>query len=120
MSHIVTIQTRLHDPIAVVAACRRLNLAQPAQGTARLYSGEATGLVVQLPGWRYPAVIDPLTGLVRYDNFGGHWGDQKELDRFLQSYAVEKCRIEARKKGLQVSEQTVADGSIRLSIIEGG
>jgi hypothetical protein len=71
MSHIVTIQTKVHDPHAVGAACRRLNLAAPVPGTAQLYSGEANGLVVQFPGWQYPAVIDPLTGTVRYDNFQG-------------------------------------------------
>jgi hypothetical protein len=43
MSHIVAIQTKVHDPHAVAAACRRLNLAAPVQGTAKLYSGEAEG-----------------------------------------------------------------------------
>jgi hypothetical protein len=71
MSHIVTIQTKVHDQHAVAATCRRLNLAAPAQGKAKLYCGEAEGLVVRFPGWQYPAVIDPLTGTVRYDNFGG-------------------------------------------------
>jgi hypothetical protein len=42
MSHLVTIQTKIHDPAAVRAACRRLGLAEPAEGTTRLYSGEAT------------------------------------------------------------------------------
>jgi hypothetical protein len=51
MSHVVTIQTKVHDPAAVAAACQRLNLAAPVQGTARLYSGEATGLIIRLPGW---------------------------------------------------------------------
>ena len=76
MSHIVTIQTKVHDPQAVAAACRRLNMAAPVHGTATLYSGEAESLVVRFPGWQYPAVIDPLTGTVRYDNFGGHWKGQ--------------------------------------------
>lgn len=89
LSHIVTIQTRLHDANAVTAACRRLNLAAPAQGTAKLFSGETTGLLVQLPGWQYPAVIDVLTGTVRYDNFEGNWGNPAELERLLQMYAVE-------------------------------
>jgi len=119
MSHVVSIQTKVRDPVAVVAACQRLGLAAPVQGTARLYSGEATGLLVQLPGWQYPVVIDLATGEVRYDNFGGRWGEQSQLDRFLQLYAVEKTRLEARKKGYQVSEQTLQDGSIRLQIIEG-
>jgi len=90
MSHIVAIQTKVHDHAAVSAACQRLNLPAPTQGTAQLFSGEATGLLVQLPGWQYPAVIDTLTGTVRYDNFEGHWGDQAHLDKFLQMYAVEK------------------------------
>ena len=119
MSHLVTIQTKLHDPASIRAACQRLNLAAPVQGTAQLFSGEATGLIVQLPGWEYPAVIDTLTGVVQYDNYGGAWGEQAQLDRFLQLYAVERAKLEARKKGYTVSEQTLGDGSIKLQIIEG-
>ena len=120
MSHIVSIQTKVHDPVAVAAACARMNLAAPVQGTAKLFSGEATGLVVQLPDWQYPAVIDTQTGQVQYDNFEGNWGDQRHLDRLMQTYAVEKARLEARKKGYQVNEQQLQDGSIKLQIIEGG
>lgn len=119
MSHIVTIQTRLHDPAAITAACQRQGLTAPTHGTARLYSGEATGLLVELPGWQYPVVIDTQTGTVRYDNYGGHWGDQAHLNKFLQLYAVEKTRLEARKKNLLVTEQTLQDGRIRLQITEG-
>jgi hypothetical protein len=119
MSHIVSIQTRLRDPAAVAAACRRLGLPAPAQGTARLYGGQASGLLVQLPGWQYPAVIDTASGAVRYDNFEGRWGEQAHLDRFLQAYAVEVVRLEARKKGYQVSEQALQGGAIRLQIVEG-
>jgi hypothetical protein len=119
MSHIVTIQTKVHDPLAVTAACQRLNLPAPTPGTAELFSGKATGLIVQLPEWQYPAVIDTLTGIVRYDNYSGAWGDQSHLDRFLQIYAVEKTKLEARKKGYQVSEQSLGDGSIKVQIIEG-
>jgi len=120
MSHLVTIQTKVHDRVAINAACRRLGLTEPIEGTAKLYSGEATGLMLQLPGWTYPAVIEPLTGTVRYDNYGGAWGEQQHLDRFLQSYAVARATLEARSKGLQVNEQTLHDGSIRLQIHEGG
>ena len=71
MSHIVTIKTEVRDAEAVRAACRRLGLEQPVQGTARLFEGEATGLLVKLPGWTYPAVVDTATGQVRYDNYEG-------------------------------------------------
>lgn len=120
MSHIVTIQTKVHDPAAVNAACQRIGLSAPVQGTAKLFSGDATGLLVRLPGWQYPAVIDTLTGAVRYDNYGGAWGDQQHLSRFLQLYAVEKAKIEARKKGYTVTEQALQDGSIKVQLIEAG
>ena len=119
MSHIVTVQAKVRDPAAVAAACQRLGLAAPVQGTARLYGGQATGLLVQLPGWQYPAVIDPATGEVRYDNFGGRWGEQAQLDRFLQLYAVERAKLEGRKQGYQVSEQALQDGSIKVQIVGG-
>jgi hypothetical protein len=119
MSHIVSVQTKVRDPAAVAAACQRLGLAAPVQGMAELYSGEATGLLVQLPGWQYPVVLDTATGEVRYDNFNGHWGEQAQLDRLLQLYAVEKAKLEARRKGYPVNEQTLQDGSIRLQITEG-
>jgi hypothetical protein len=118
MSHVVTIETKVHDPAAIAAACQRLNLAAPVQGTVHLYSGEATGLIVRLPGWQYPAVIEPLTGTIRYDNFGGVWGDQQHLDRFLQMYSVEKAKLEARAKGYPVTEQALENGSVKLEIIE--
>jgi len=118
MSHIVTVKTKVQDPAAVAAACKRLSLPDPVHGTARLFSGEATGLLVNLPGWKYPAVIDTATGEVRYDNYQGSWGEQAQLDRFLQRYAVEKALLEARKKGFTVSEKTLQDGSIKVQIIE--
>ena len=35
-------------------------------------------------------------------------------------YAVEKARIEARRQGHSVTEQPLADGSIKLTIQVGG
>jgi hypothetical protein len=120
VSHIVTIQTEVRDPVAVASACRRLGLDEPVAGTATLFEGQASGLLVRLPGWLYPVVCDTSTGSVRFDNYNQAWGEQVQLDRLLQAYAVEKTRIEARKRGHQVVEQTLADGSIKLVIQVGG
>ena len=121
MSHIVQIKTQVRDAVAVRSACRRLGLADPVQGTAQLFASEATGLAVQLPGWKYPIACQLDTGQVQFDNFNGNWGEQKELDRLLQAYAVEKTKIEARRKGYAVSEQQLQDGSIKLTIqVAGG
>jgi hypothetical protein len=120
MSHIVEIKTEVRDAAAVRAACQRLELPPPVQGTHRLFSGRVSGLGVQLPEWRYPAVCQLETGEIRYDNFGGHWGQQQYLDGLLQAYAVEKAKSEARRKGHTCTEQQLADGSIKLTVNVGG
>jgi hypothetical protein len=116
VSHIVTIKTQAKDSQAIAAACQRLGIAAPQHGTAPLFEGEATGLLVRLPGWLYPLVIDTATGEIRFDNFGGAWGDPQQLDRFKQAYAIEKTRIEAARKGHRLTEQPQPDGSVRLTI----
>ncbi len=120
MSHIVTIETEVRDASAVQAACERLKLPAAANGLHGLFSGTAQGLALQLTGWTYPAVCNLKTGKIEFDNFGGRWGAQQELDRFLQAYAVEKAKIEARRKGYSVTEQALHNGSIRVSIEVGG
>jgi len=121
MSHIVTIAIEIRDAAAVRAACHRLKLPEPVQGKHRLFSGEVFGLAVELPDWRYPVVCNLSTGQAQYDNYSGRWGDQAHLDAFLQGYAVEKCRIEARKKGHTVTEHSMPDGSIKLVVgVAGG
>jgi hypothetical protein len=120
LSHIVTVKTEVRDHAAVAAACRRLALSEPVQGTAELYSGQASGLLVKLPDWLYPVVIDTATGTMLYDNYGGCWGDEQHLHRLLQAYTVERTRSEARKKSYVTSERSLDDGSILVEIEVGG
>ena len=120
MSHIVQIQTEVRDPVAIESACRRLRLQIPDFGMHKLYSSQVEGWGVSLPGWRYPIVFQTTSGSVQFDNYGGHWGDQAELDRFLQAYAVEKTKLEARNQGHTVTEHSLVDGSIRLVVQMGG
>jgi hypothetical protein len=87
-----TVRTEVRDPIATAAACRRLGLPEPVHGTVTLFSAEAEGLLVKLPDWVYPVVVDAASGQLHYDNYKGAWGQQKHLDRFLQAYAVENSR----------------------------
>ena len=120
MSHIVEIKTEIRDPVAIRAACQRLTLPEPVFGEVKLFSTSATGWAVRLPEWKYPVVCDVNTATIAYDNYEGRWGDLKHLHRFLQGYAVEKAKLEARKKGHSVFEQPLSDGSIRLTIQVGG
>ncbi|HCO24357.1 MAG TPA: DUF1257 domain-containing protein [Gimesia maris] len=119
MSHIVQIQTEVRDPVAIREACKRLELPAPIFGETELFSCKATGWAVQLPDWRYPVVCDVNTAQLAFDNFEGRWGSRQHLDCFLQSYAVEKTKLEARKTGHSVLEQPLEDGSIKLTIQAG-
>lgn len=121
MSHIVEIKTQVCDAAAVQAACRRLGLSPPVHGNFKLFTASVTGLAVQLPGWRYPIVCRLAAGEIRYDSYNGRWGAAQELEKFLQAYAVEKAKLEARRQGHSVTEQTLTDGSIKLTIqVAGG
>ena len=117
MSHLVTIQTQIRDPVALDLACQRLQLATPVHGTAKLFLAEATGWQVQLRDWRYPVVCDTDHGVLHYDHFEGRWGNEVHLHALMQSYAVEKTKREARRSGHDVAEQSLPDGSIRLRIV---
>ena len=48
------------------------------------------------------------------------WGDQKHLDQFMHAYAVEKCKLEARRRGHTVTEHQMKNGAIRLVVGVGG
>ena len=120
MSHVVLIQTEIRDPAAIRAACDRLHLSEPVYEEVKLFSSSATGWAVRLPGWRYPVVCDVDNASIAYDDFGGCWGEQKQLDRFVQAYGVEKAKAEARRQGHSVIEQPLQDGSIKLTVSVGG
>ena len=120
MSHVLTIETRVRDPAVVAQACERLKLPPPRQGTFQLFATQATGLAVELSGWKFPLVCDTHTGRLQYDNYGGRWGEVAQLNAFLQRYAVEAARLAARREGHTVLEQSLADGSIKLLIQVGG
>ena len=120
MSHTVEIKTEVRDEVAVQAACSRLHLPRAVRGTFELYSTQATGLGIELPKWRYPVVANTETGRLQYDNYNERWGSQEYLDQFLQAYAVEKAKIEARRKGHSVVEQRLENGCVKLTVQVGG
>jgi hypothetical protein len=120
VSHIVQVQTEIRDATAIKSACRRLQLPEPVFGEVKLFRETKTGWAVRLPDWQYPVVCSTETGQINYDNFRGHWGDQKHLNLFLQRYSVEKAKIEGLKRGHSVTEQQREDGSIKVVVQVGG
>ena len=120
MSHVVQIQTEVRDSVAIGAAATRLHLPVPVFGETKLFASSKTGWAIRLPQWRYPVVCDVNTGKVEFDNFEGRWGDRSELGKFLQAYAVERAKLEARRNGFTVTECPVADGGIKVVVQIGG
>ena len=106
MSHVVQVQTQVKDDAAVRASCKRLQLDDPVHGETKLFSQTVSGLAVRLREWRYPVVFNLANGESKFDNYGGHWGKQERLDEFLQAYAIEVTKLEARRKGYSVIEQS--------------
>jgi hypothetical protein len=100
MSHVVTIESIIHDPAAVHAACARLGLAAPVHGTAKLFSGRAAGMIVQLPEWKYPVVVDTLTGVIKFDNFGGEVGKARGTRPLPSGVLGRKSQTRSPQKGL--------------------
>ena len=95
----------------------------PSKRSARVNADGSVlmSLLVQLPDWVYPVVVDLASGQLTFDDFGGRWGERCHLDQFLQAYAVERARAEARRRGHSVAEQTLPDGAIKLTIqVQGG
>ena len=116
MSHLVTVAVEVRDRDALAAACCRLQLPEPEHRTVRFYDGSSiAGEAVPLPQWRYPVVFD-LEGGVKFDDYGGTWGERRYLDALLQQYAVAKATIEARRAGHAVRETELPGGRIQLTL----
>lgn len=114
MSHTVTIKAQFKDIDAIRATAREMSLTEPTIGPAKLYQTTHTGVVVKLPGWTYPVVIDTKTGEAHFDNYNGAWGKKEHLDRFTQLYAVNRAQSVAKAKGLLTTRKTLSNGSIQV------
>ena len=118
MSHTVTVTAEIKNKAALEKTCQRLDLEAPIYGEAhRLYSNtKLRGYAVKLPGWNYPVVCDLDTGKIAYDNYGGVWGEQSELHKFLQTYAVVRTMQEASLQGYTAYESQLEDGTIKVTV----
>lgn len=122
MSHTAVINIEVKDKEVVLSALARLGYTFE-EGEAKLYDGtKASGLIVQIPGWNQPVIINTeeewedvledgtkvmRKGRVYSDNYNGNWGDQAKLDELFQIYGVEKAKFEAQQKGYNCEESIV-------------
>lgn len=71
--------------------------------------GYEVGLVKQ-PDNSYTVVYDFFDNKLK-QKMGG-----EDAGAFMQAYAIERARIEARKQNLSFKEETMTDGSIKVSV----
>ena len=113
-------ETQIRDVNALRQACSYLQLEPPIQGTYELYNSTEIGWGVHLHNWKYPVVFKVEASEAAFDNYEGRWGNPQRLEELIQRYAVEKTKIEARRQGHSVTEQSLADGSVKLTVSVGG
>lgn len=121
MSHTVELDTEFKSPKAIAAVCKSLGLPMreiTSHKPARLYSGSGytEGVAIDLPRWRYPVVITPQ-GKMFYDNYGGQWGSESELHKFMSTYEIAVIRDQAKLNGYMRNETTLPDGTVRITMM---
>lgn len=117
MSHFTSISTEIRDLEALRAAVARMGLEIAENGGCRYYYGtRQKELVIRLPG-RYDAALERQSDgsyLLTADWFGGHVAESLGAngDSLLQLYAVEKAKLEGRRRGFSVTERQEGDAIV--------
>ena len=105
MSHTATMKINFKNKAALIAACKALNLTyQEGRHSCRLYAGNVQcDFSLKLKGWNYPVAI--LEDEIKYDTYGGHWGDAAKLTEFQNEYSKQVVVQQAEAMGWSWMEQ---------------
>lgn len=115
MSHTISAKIKLVDKELVTKAATELGFEVLGDQQHQLYAGAVDGIGVKLPGWRYPAVV-LADGTIRYDNYHGSWGQQTELDKLCQAYAIAAAEQQADDYGWMFDKTTLANGDVQIEL----
>ena len=115
MSHSIAAELRCPNVEIVERTIAIMGLRRVAGERHTLFDGrKVEGIGFELPNWRKMVAID-RAGVPHYDNYNGSWGDIAELDKFLQTYAVEDAMQQAALNGFSVAQTIDAHGNIELA-----
>ena len=105
MSHIATMKINFKNKAALIAACKTLNLLyQEGNQSVKLYAGSVQcDFSFKLKGWEYPIAI--LDDEIKYDHYGGNWGDIARLTEFQNEYSKQVVIQKAQELGWAWMEQ---------------
>ena len=85
--------TNMRNPVALAATCREDGINPPRQQSVRLDARRMPGLVVYLPGMRFPVVVDVGTGLVFYHRVDNAFQPYAMLMRFIHRFYAMQARL---------------------------
>jgi len=121
MSHISKIELEVRDFEVLGAACKRLKLELVKGRKTFKWYGKAAGCdhAIRVPGADYEIGVRKAGGLyeLNCDYYDPHIEKAigKQGGLLKQAYAVQKAKVEARKKGYSVMERQTRTG-IRLHV----
>ena len=117
MSHVTKLKLKISNFTCLQDALKRITgAAFLGKTTVDYFNKRQHGIAFQLPSFVYPIVVNPETYELYADMYGGKWGDQKELDKLMQHYAVECTKSFAENNDYYYEEQTNENGEIRCTL----
>jgi len=119
VSHTVTVAIELSNQSALAAAVVAMGGTVLGEGLHDLYSIQRErGFGFRLPGWEHPLVLRSADNKLAFDDYGGHWGDVKDLDKLKGLYAIQAAQQAAFAQGWQT--EYAGDGSLLVHHPNGG
>jgi hypothetical protein len=119
-SHTTRVACEYRDLDALRAAVAALGGTCLGEGEHRIYSHDSSGIGFRLPGWRFPLVV--AGGELVFDNYGGSWGDIRDLAKLEAAYVNAAAQAVAAQLGWQCrvdGDALVVDhpagGSLRIT-----
>lgn len=118
MSHIVTAELKITEKTLpyLKAAVKEENGRWLTETTHKMWDGTLEGIGFMLPDWRYPVVVTS-DGTLKYDNYNGAWGRQKQLDNVIQKTVARSITASAKRLGYTRTKETVdEDGRLVVTL----
>ena len=122
MSHTATVKTELRSRQMIQRAAKAMKLeCSVGDFTQTFYQGtpQKGDVLVKLPGWSYPVLINTKTAEVHFDNFNGIWGEAARLDDLIQEYSLLTAEDELQQfvlEGWTITRQKQPNGDVQLII----
>lgn len=122
MSHIVTVKTQFKDGEILLNTLKKFNVCISSgerHSVTMFGSTVEADISFKLPGWRYPVAVDLKTGEVKFDNYGGSWGQIEEFDKVHQQYTLDVAEAtqdvqQLIAQGWQTTQETQPNGDVHL------